>query len=288
MPSEMTKVLELVAGWSLLASLATRFAVLVRLESLRVPLAAPLGRAVAARSPRAAGSVWRHLWQRRRPGPPPTPLGTSLVAAAQALAAQPRGPPSRTIRIASVRPRFPPPDPTPRYRKVSQGIAAGHVPLSVDMAHVPRHEPLSRDMGHCPEIYAISVDNGPLSRDIRRYPVIWPVVPLYGPLPAYMSRCPLIWRNSGGLGGLEAADVADCRTRRIASRCDLVRADSAMTSLARCAGAGQPRNRAGDAARMGTDGIEEPGSGIYGWQGWGAGDFVLLPTRRSIQLSTAS
>ena len=55
MPSEMTNVLELVAGWSLLASLATRFAVLVRLEPLRVPLATPLGRAVADRSPRAAG-----------------------------------------------------------------------------------------------------------------------------------------------------------------------------------------------------------------------------------------
>ena len=55
MPSEMTNVLELVAGWSLLASLATRFAVLVCLEPLRVPLAAPLGRAGAARSPRAAG-----------------------------------------------------------------------------------------------------------------------------------------------------------------------------------------------------------------------------------------
>ena len=55
MPSEMTNVLELVAGWSLLASLAARFAVLVRLEPLRVPFAAPLGRAVAALSPRAAG-----------------------------------------------------------------------------------------------------------------------------------------------------------------------------------------------------------------------------------------
>ena len=55
MPSEMTNVLELVAGWSLLASLASGFAVLIRLEPLRVPLAAPLGRAVAARSPRAAG-----------------------------------------------------------------------------------------------------------------------------------------------------------------------------------------------------------------------------------------
>jgi hypothetical protein len=55
MPSEMTNVLELVAGWSLLASLAAGFAVLVRLEPLRVPLAAPLGRAVAARSPHAAG-----------------------------------------------------------------------------------------------------------------------------------------------------------------------------------------------------------------------------------------